>query len=78
MTKLPTTSFMRMVDIWLITAQLVLFVEVILLTILELYNEETDVINHHGRDLVLEIKGENCEVEENPKVNRTAQLKIIG
>ena len=47
MEKLPPTSYVRMVDIWLICGQLIPFVEVILLTLMELYNE-SDTINHHG------------------------------
>ena len=48
MEKLPSTSYVRLVDIWLICGQLIPFIEVILLTLMELYNEE-DEINHHGR-----------------------------
>ena len=47
MEKLPSTSYVRMVDIWLIWCQLIPFIEVILLTVKELYNEENEV-NHHG------------------------------
>ena len=47
MAKLPATSYVRMVDIWLIFTQLYPFVEVVLNTIIELYNEE-EVTNHHG------------------------------
>ena len=47
MEKLPPTSYVRMVDIWLICGQLIPFVEVMLLTLMELYNEK-DTINHHG------------------------------
>ena len=47
MEKLPPTSYVRMVDIWLIFGQLIPFVEVILLTIKEFYNKE-DEVNHHG------------------------------
>ena len=47
MEKLPPTSYVRMVDIWLIFGQLIPFVEVILLTAMELYNTE-DETNHHG------------------------------
>ena len=47
MEKLPSTSYVRLVDIWLICGQLIAFIEVILLTLRELYNEE-DEINHHG------------------------------
>ena len=47
MEKLPPASYVRLVDIWLICGQLIPFMEVILLTLIELYNEE-DEINHHG------------------------------
>ena len=47
MEKLPSTSYVRLVDIWLICGQLIPFIEVILLTVRELYNEE-DETNHHG------------------------------
>ena len=47
MEKLPPTSYVRLVDIWLICGQLIPFIEVILLTLREAYNEE-DEINHHG------------------------------
>ena len=48
MEKLPPTSYVRLVDIWLIFGQLIPFIEVILLTLMELYNKEDDQINHHG------------------------------
>ena len=49
MEKLPSTSYVRLVDIWLICGQLIPFIEVILLTLRELYNEEDyGNINHHG------------------------------
>ena len=47
MEKLPPTSYVRLVDIWLICGQLTAFIEVILITLRELYNEEEE-INHHG------------------------------
>ena len=47
MEKLPSTSYVRLVDIWLICGQLIPFIEVLLLTLRELYTEE-DEINHHG------------------------------
>ena len=47
MEKLPPTSYVRLVDIWLICGQLIPFIEVILITLRELYNED-DEINHHG------------------------------
>ena len=48
MEKLPPTSYVRMVDVWLIFGQLIPFVEVSLLTIMELYNDDMDRVNHHG------------------------------
>ena len=48
MEKLPPTSYVRLVDIWLINGQLVPFLEVIILTILELKREGVSAINHHG------------------------------
>ena len=54
MEKLPPTSYVRMVDIWLICGQLIPFLEVILLTMLELYNEE-DTVNHHGFSRKIDI-----------------------
>ena len=47
MEKLPPTSYVRMVDIWLIFGQLIPFIEVALLTIMEHLNDP-DEINHHG------------------------------
>ena len=48
MAKLPPTSYVRLIDIWLINGQLVSFVEVIILTVLELKREGVSAINHHG------------------------------
>ena len=48
MAKLPPTAYVRLVDIWLINGQLVPFIEVILLTVMELKREGVSAINHHG------------------------------
>ena len=48
MEKLPPTSYVRMVDIWLIFGQLIPFIEVSLLTFMEMVNDPKE-INHHGR-----------------------------
>ena len=47
MEKLPSTAYVKMVDIWLIFGQLVPFLEVCLLTVKESYRS-SDMINHHG------------------------------
>ena len=39
-----------MVDIWLICGQLIPFVEVMLLTLRELYDDQEEFINHHGEE----------------------------
>ena len=54
MDSLPPTSYVRMVDIWLIVGQVIPFIEVIILTAKELY-VETNFTNHHGfkRDLAV-------------------------
>ena len=49
MEKLPPTSYIRMVDIWLIYGILIPFLEVAILTIKEYNNvEKEQTINHHG------------------------------
>ena len=50
MEKLPATSYVRVVDIWLITTQLTPFALVILTTLSELFldEDENSTINHHG------------------------------
>ena len=42
MEKLPPTSYIRMVDIWLIWAQLIPFIEVVVMTMIELYIDDED------------------------------------
>ena len=54
MEKLPPTSYVRMVDVWLIFGQLIPFVEVSLLTIMELFNDDRDNFNHHGTAIDVE------------------------
>ena len=66
MDKLPPVSYIRMVDIWLISVQLVPFVYVILLNALEL-NADTVRINHHGMTRQEQNITVNCE---NNNVNR--------
>ena len=47
--KLPPTSYIRMVDIWLIYVILIPFCEVAILTIKEYNNlEKEQSVNHHG------------------------------
>ena len=47
--SLPETAYIKMIDVWLIFAQLIPFVEVILHTYMDsLRDDEERDINHHG------------------------------
>ena len=48
MDRLASTAYVKMIDIWLIFAQLIPFTEVVLLTLLESYREGHQLINNHG------------------------------
>merc|ERR1719419_358800 len=52
MDKLPSTAYVKMVDVWLVFAQFYPFTEVLLLTIMEYFREGDErgerSINHHG------------------------------
>ena len=50
MDKLPAVSYIRMVDIWLITVQLIPFIYVITRTACELVKDQ-ELFNHHGRTI---------------------------
>ena len=61
MDKLPPTAYVKMIDIWLIGGQLIPFIEVVLLTIIEMLRDGdgsgTQTINHHGQPRVLKVGG---------------------
>ena len=48
MDRVASTAYVKMIDIWLIFAQLIPFTEVVLLTLLESYREGHQLINNHG------------------------------
>ena len=48
MEKLPPTSYVRLVDLWLISTQLVPFLLVVMTTSIELFQDQGAEINHHG------------------------------
>ena len=58
MEKLPPTSYIRMVDVWLIVCQMLPFLQVAILTIREAVADDTAVINHHGfgRDVTASLE----------------------
>ena len=53
MNKLAPTSYIKWIEFWLIFAQLIPFTEVVLLTIRELYDDDIEETNHHGKTLKL-------------------------
>ena len=57
MDKLPSTAYVKWVDVWLIFGQLIPFIETVLLTAMEYLREgdsaNPQVINHHGTQRVV-------------------------
>ena len=63
MEKLPPTSYIRMVDIWLIFSILIPFLEVSIITFKEFNNVEDSIaINHHGRMIEVASVSLNADV----------------
>ena len=57
--NLPKTSYVKMIDVWLIFSQLIPFAEVLLHTLMDSMRQEDDrEINHHG---VVRAVGEKTE-----------------
>ena len=74
MEKLPSTAYVKMVDIWLIFGQLIPFIEVCLLTVMESFREgdgKHQIINHHGRPREVLIP------EKESRMNKNKVLKTI-
>ena len=58
--SLPKTSYIKMIDYWLLFTLLLPFVEVLLHTYMESLNDDEDrVINHHGVAMDVADKGGN-------------------
>ena len=73
MEKLPPTSYIRMIDIWLIFGILIPFLEVCILTFKEYHSIEDDerMINHHGRPRAIM---ENSLYERKEILTRSATI----
>jgi len=76
---LPTTSYVKLVDIWLIFSQAVPFIEVLLHTWMDTKkNDELREINHHGvsrsvgREKNQDFKDKVCKNESNSLVTYLA------
>ena len=73
MEKLPPTSYVRMIDIWLIFSQLIPFLEVCILTFKEYIRYDTEMINHHGRPKIIDDIDDNfrlVDLELEEKITR--------
>ena len=80
MERLPSTSYIRMVDVWLIFGQLLPFAEVVLLTYMEyLRDDETQEVNHHGK--IMEYENEVTDItgkETDKNGKHITYLQTVG
>ena len=59
---LPPTSYIKMIDIWLIFSQLIPFVEVLLHTFMDNLRDDDDrEINHHGSAIPVDSDGKEMD-----------------
>ena len=77
MDSLPPTSYVRMVDIWLIVFQIVPFLEVVTLTLKELYYDQ-NIINHHGRAREVSDKDDERMKIQDEKTRRENIHKVLS
>ena len=78
MDKLPPVSYIRSVDIWLISVQLIPFLFVIIRTLQELYGQ-SDIINHHGktRDVREFLPNDEEKNSNEAKIKRSKLIKKL-
>ena len=76
MEGLPPTSDIKMIDIWLILCQMVPFVEVVLLTAMEYYRDDSQ--GEHGTLLTPLNVGEGEDEEKSCQNCWIPQLKTLG
>ena len=74
MEGLPPTSDIKMIDIWLVLCQMVPFVEVVLLTAMEYYRDDS---HEEHESLSLNV-GEDGEERSEEKRCRIPELKTLG
>ena len=77
MGKLPSTSYVRMVDIWLIFGQLIPFIEVIILTVKEIYRDPS-AINHHGSERPIKTHITVANTDNNFLGDQSQEAQIIS
>ena len=67
--NLPKTSYMKMVDVWLLFNLLYPFIVVLLHTYMDsLRNDEEREINHHGKTITVDENTDNSNTGINIKV----------
>ena len=83
MDKLPSTAYIKMIDIWLIFGQLIPFARVVITTVMEqLRNGSDRMVNHHGA--AINLDGTNTPInvigiagiDEQP--TKRHQLELAG
>ena len=56
MDKLPSTAYIKMIDVWLILGQLIPFARVVITTMMEQMRNGSDrMVNHHGTAMELDM-----------------------
>ena len=83
MDKLPSTAYIKMIDIWLIFGQLIPFARVVITTVMEQMRNVSDrMVNHHGSAMQLDAADSPINVigiagmEE--KLTTRQQLKLAA
>jgi len=60
---LPSTAYVKMIDIWLIFAQMIPFFEVLLHTFIDLMRvDEEQEVNHHGKTILVGADGKEKQM----------------
>ena len=73
--SLPKTSYMKMVDVWLLFNLLYPFIVVLIHTYMDtLRNDEDREINHHGK--TIQVNDENGDKMDSDSVIRVSLLKL--
>ena len=82
MEKLPSTAYIKLIDVWLIFCQLIPFTEVVLLTVIEFRRDDNGKkINHHGQERVVNLnnyqeKGTIMKVSFFPEKNQSKRTSL--
>ena len=77
--SLPPTSYIKMIDIWLIFSQLIPFVEVLLHTFMDNLRDDDDrEINHHGSAIPVEkeVDGSALDIKKEEMLFTRSNLSV--